>query len=275
MENRFDFENFIANEPPYKTFKLSVEDVKKISHLNDIRVELFCKNCGKPQTFVHYCEQPIMRNIDGCFKYQMMRLTAEQALHYTQEPPERPLNYVLSFSCAKCNLEYFYIIHTDRETIKKIGQNPSFGELQGNEINKYKSLLPKYFIEFKSALNCYSQGKGIAAFVYLRRILEDLVEKAFDSLQIKKTGDEKFLDKLKSVQREQEIIPPDLEEIKNAIYQILSKGVHEYEEQECLELFEYVKFVIIEILDKQLIQKERNEKIKNVKGKLLKKSKES
>ena len=83
----------------------------------------------------------------------------------------------MNFYCAKCNEKYVFFFRTDRKTIEKVGQSPSFGDLQGIEINKYKDLISKYFIEFKSSINCYSQGKGIAAFVYLRRILEDLIEK--------------------------------------------------------------------------------------------------
>ena len=71
------------------------------------------------------------------------------------------------FYCAKCNEQHEYFFTTDRKRIVKVGQNPSFSDLQGNEIDKYKNLIPKYFIEFKSSLNCYAQGKGIAAFVYL------------------------------------------------------------------------------------------------------------
>ena len=91
---------------------------------------------------------------------------------------------------------------------------------------------------------------GVAAFVYLRRILEHLVEKRF-------TGDKalKFSDKLHEVEKNERIIPIELNPIKNQIYAILSKGVHEYEENECLELFLAVKFVIERMLDMELEKK--------------------
>lgn len=57
--------------------------------------------------------------------------------------------------------------------------------------------------------------------------------------------------------------------MKDHLYSVLSKGIHEYDEQECLEIYEIVKFVIEEILDKQLEEKKREEKIKKAKEALI------
>lgn len=44
------------------------------------------------------------------------------------------------------------------------------------------------------------------------------------------------------------------------MYSILSKGVHELEEQECLEYFNIVKDGIELILDEKLYEKNKNDK---------------
>lgn len=50
--SEFNFENFIENMPPYKKIELDTEDVKSIARTEDLRAELYCKNCEKKQTFI-------------------------------------------------------------------------------------------------------------------------------------------------------------------------------------------------------------------------------
>jgi hypothetical protein len=143
----------------------------------------------------------------------------------------------------------------------KVGQYPSFGQLSIKYIEKYKNELGNYYNDFKSSLNCYSQGKGIAAFVYLRRILEHLINTKYKNIK-EQNSQEKFIDKLKTIEKEEKVIPEELEEVKGQIYAILSKGLHEYSEDECMNLYDCVKLIIELILDKEL---EKREKVKNIK----------
>ena len=66
------------------------------------------------------------------------------------------------------------------------------------------------------------------------------------------------------VEESEIIIPVEFETIKNEIYTILSKGVHEYEEDECLGLYEAVKYVIERLLDIELEKKENAKKTSEV-----------
>ncbi|MEZ4843255.1 MAG: hypothetical protein R3A43_03275 [Bacteroidia bacterium] len=51
--------------------------------------------------------------------------------------------------------------------------------------------------------------------------------------------------------------------VKNKVlYGILSKGIHELKEQECLDIFPVVKLGVELILDEKLKQKEQEDKIK-------------
>ena len=45
-----------------------------------------------------------------------------------------------------------------------------------------------------------------------------------------------------------------------SLYAILSKGIHDLSEDECLKYFETVKIGIEQILDEKIIQKEKAEK---------------
>ena len=169
--------------------------------------------------------------------------------------------------CAKCGEAHYYSLLFKGNTVIKIGQYPSFSKSEVQSLRKYKNLISKYYPELTRSVNAYSQGMGVAAFVYLRRILEYLVESKYN-------GDTswKFIEKLKEVEKTEEIIPEELSAVKEEIYSVLSKGIHEYEEDECMELYLAVKYVIERMLDIELERKSRlskaNEAMKAIKSKL-------
>lgn len=163
--------------------------------------------------------------------------------------------------------------------LEKVGQEPSMADLQMFDIEKYKPILPKErFRDFSMALGLYASGVGCGSLLYLRRVFESIVitaqlecEKCSEwdkKLYESKQFNEK-IDYLESLGRK--IIPDELSDVKTKIYGFLSKGVHELSEQEAMELFPHLKLAIELILDEQISQKERNEKIKALKNTLNKK----
>ena len=60
----------------------------------------------------------------------------------------------------------------------------------------------------------------------------------------------------------QKLIPDELSTVKTRIYGVLSRGVHASSDQECIELFPAMKYVIEELLDHKIAKKEREEKLK-------------
>lgn len=99
--------------------------------------------------------------------------------------------------------------------------------------------------------------------MYLRRIFEGLIEEAFKKAQAE---DSDFLideyqksrmdDKIKILK---DFLPKFLVE-NRSLYSILSKGIHELTEDECLQYFETVKLGIEQILDEKIFIKEKEEK---------------
>ena len=57
------------------------------------------------------------------------------------------------------------------------------------------------------------------------------------------------------------VLPDELAQIKTKLYGVLSKGVHEYTEEECQEIFPYLQIAIELLLDKQLEKIEREKKL--------------
>jgi len=98
----------------------------------------------------------------------------------------------------------------------------------------------------------------------LRRILEHLVDTKYFALP-GANEQARFVEKLEAVEKVEPIIPKELIAVKAKIYFVLSKGVHEYTEDECLSLFEAVLYVISSILDQELYKKEQATKAAEVK----------
>lgn len=155
--------------------------------------------------------------------------------------------------------------------LKKIGQYPSIADMQFFECIKYKKVLKNSYRDYTMALGLFASGVGAGAFLYLRRVLEKLVEEAHQACISNEIWDEQlykgshFDDKIKLVESAGEIIiPAELNPIRNRIYGVLSKGVHESDEDECKELFPYIKLAIDLILDTKIAAKERTERIKKL-----------
>jgi hypothetical protein len=74
----------------------------------------------------------------------------------------------------------------------KVGQYPSLADLATVEIRKYQKLLGiELYREFSKGIGLAAHGVGIGAFIYLRRILEKLIEEAHHAAQSSTGWDEK------------------------------------------------------------------------------------
>jgi hypothetical protein len=125
-------------------------------------------------------------------------------------------------------------------------------------------LTKEKYAELNRGIGLATHGVGIGAFVYLRRIFEDLIYEAYDQAKQKeKLKDEDFL---KSRMDEKILILknhlPEFLVKNRIIYSILSKGVHELTDKECLSIFSPLKLAIELILDDKIEKKKREDKIK-------------
>ena len=59
-----------------------------------------------------------------------------------------------------------------------------------------------------------------------------------------------------------------MKDVKSKIYGVLSRGVHKSTDDECMEIFPYMQFVIEQILDERIRKRELNQKIAKLKAKL-------
>ena len=176
----------------------------------------------------------------------------------------------VDFYCSRESthvLKFLFLFNNN--SVTKIGQYPSSADLASYDIQKYSRLLGKErYREFSKAVGLNSHGVGIGSFVYLRRIFEHLVEEShleqktsigWNETQYKDSRLGKKISMLKDA------LPSFL--VDNiSIYSILSKGIHELIEEECLKAFPLMKSSIELILDEKIMIAERAAKIQTAKS---------
>lgn len=162
----------------------------------------------------------------------------------------------VSYRCTRDDAHQYFIYYLkQKDVLQKIGQFPSAADFQIPQAEKYrKTLGEKQYKELTRGIGLNAHGVGIGAFVYPRRIFENLIEEAHQ--QAKKDGEfseeaygEARMDE--KIQLLQDHLPEFLVENKN-LYSILSKGLHELSEEECLEYFQAIKIGIEQILDEKI-----------------------
>lgn len=182
--------------------------------------------------------------------------------------------WTLNIKCKRYGDVFTFSIFYDAEEsfFLKIGQYPSIADFHIYEIKQYDNLLSKDVLkEFTKAIGLAANGVGIGSFVYLRRIFENLILESFEEAkQEGKVKDEAFnksrIDE--KIELLKEYLPSFLVENKS-IYSILSKGIHELDENTCLEYFEPMKVGIEIILDQKLEKKKQKEKEEEAKKRIL------
>ena len=185
------------------------------------------------------------------------------------EELEKKCVFVRKFNCprkpndsAHSQIFLFRVIGT---TLIKIGQHPTLADLTNEDIKKYRKLNNEIYSELNKAVGLATHGVGIGSFVYLRRIIEKhivypkinqlLIENKITKEQIAKSD---FKEKINLAK---ESLPEFLVENKK-IYSILSKGIHELEEEECKGYFPILRTAIEIILDEQIEKKDKAKKNK-------------
>ena len=242
--------DFCLNVPLYKTFyfdkdnKLHQEKLEEIFYFDGGHLDCFCRECNKQSVF-----HPNSMGYDQHFIIRRKNDTFEHV-----------------FSCARDNThKLFFLFRFHNWSITKVGQHPALADLTYVEIQKYRKVLGnENYTEFNRAVGLVTHGVGIGAFVYLRRIFEKLIEEAH---QYEMTSSEWVESNYQKARMDEKItllknsLPNFLVENKS-LYSILSKGIHELTESDCLSAFPITKLGIELILDEKLEKLEREKKIK-------------
>ena len=247
--------------PSKKECKLSVLADKKFSR------EYVCPLEPTHRVYGEFVIEEIILKEDPPKEVKEYREKVEKAKLNNTDMPEK--DTVVKEYFEKLKEAEGYII------LKKIGQYPSMADMQFFECKKYRKILKGNYKDYTRALGLNASGVGCGSFLYLRRVLEMMVEEFHQECLSQDAWNEEKFQKLDFNKKIQEIerfgkrvIPNELENIRNKLYGVLSRGVHESTEDQCKELFPYVKCAIDLMLDAKITQMERADKLKEIEKKL-------
>ena len=286
------FENFLAETSLYDRIKISMEDMESIVFLLEgkERPIIFCPECGDEFVFEGKKNKVSLPKEQYTPAYSLVGETdaemIETILRRDQKEKEKyfkdfiKMNRIsrLDYSCTKeTSHQLSFFILLEENSICKIGQYPSYTDIQKPELKKYRNLLGQFYPELNKAIGLYNSNIGIGSYVYLRRIIEKLVYDAYDNAKADNILDEQTFEyredstgkKYRNGTEEKiKLLKgylPDLITENAAIYGVVSKGIHELTEEECLGFFPVLKDGIVMILEEVLQKKEKEKAEKNYK----------
>lgn len=171
--------------------------------------------------------------------------------------------------CVRTNDEFHYLLGWDYEQMQlvKYGQSTSIADFHSQDFKKYSRLISKDTLsELKTSVRLFAHGVGIGSFIYLRRVMETLINETYDEVKgLANIPEEKWREsKIKArIGLLSDYLPPILVQNKS-VYGILSRGVHELDEDTCLMYFKAILAFIKLILDEKLRLREEEINKENI-----------
>ncbi|AFD06238.1 hypothetical protein [Solitalea canadensis] len=176
-------------------------------------------------------------------------------------------------ACKRTGALFFFSIfwNPEKGELMKTGQYPSIADFHIHEVKQYSKVLSKERLkEFTKAIGLAANGVGIGSFVYLRRIFEYLINEAYGEAKAKDPSIEgpyqrgRMDDKINLLKD----YLPDFLVTNKSLYSILSLGVHELSEEDCLKHFDSLRVGIELILDEKVDTLKKQEKIAEAQKKI-------
>lgn len=170
-------------------------------------------------------------------------------------------------SCTNdSNHNYLMMISIEQKfdtfIVKKIGQDPSMLDVHGYDFEKYKTQLNKInaYEDYKKADLSNTDHFYVGAYAYLRRIFEKMVNNYIKEKNV--ILDDDHIDtKIKAVKDCFDVRIKDL--LKN-LYKILSKSIHELDEEQSKEYYQYLKAIIDMQLEFEYTENEKDNQSKKL-----------
>lgn len=264
-------ETFFKNVPLYDIFTYEgkqVFDLAEIIYFSNT-FDSYCVGCKREATFKGIAVMPN--------QFKNWTVLSSMAVSALPLPvlPEGTVNITLSCTRNSHHWQEFIILikkltqmenerQITKDTFQKIGQYPSLADIHIPGIKKYAPLLgSQRFRELSKAIGLSAHDVGVGAYVYLRRVFESLIEEAHEEAKRESWWDEEKYHKGRMTDRIKMLkdwLPTFL--IENPkLYSLLSKGVHELSEEECLKHFSTLKICIELILDERMEKEEKERKI--------------
>jgi len=253
-----------------------------LDRIEVVNINMYCNKCKDIRTF-----NPIL---DWYSPFQENMSTKYSTINFEKFTTENNEDIIVRciYCCTSCNVFYRYFllkIDNDLSTVEKIGQYPPWDISIEKELKDVLNNSEKYY---KNGKICESQGYGIGAFAYYRRIIEEIIDYLLDAIPELLEGKDKELyeEALKNVKQTKitskkielvyDLLPPELnpEEFNplKTIHEKLSKGIHKKSDEDCLKDAEILRETLLFIVRKILIESKKKKEFTEKMRKLLSKS---
>jgi hypothetical protein len=240
-----------------------------------------------PKPPIHmFCPQP-------CKSEQTFQMTNEY--YGTLEAPGTPVSGLISkviYTCAACGkFQRIFMLYFSPgcDFVMKVGQYPPWSIDVDKKVSR---MLGDHVEYFRRGLVCKSQGYGLGAVAYYRRIVEKVIDVLLDQItQLIPPEDQdkykKALDETKKTIVTQDkielvkdmlpaILRPSGMNPLGILYQALSEGLHDKDEDECLVIADSIKGSLVFLVNQVLAAQEQGRTFTDGMKKLLdKKSKKA
>ncbi len=260
---------FLEQYPLYR--KLWVENLPhNTDQIPKVPIKMNCPTCKSEQTFVMTNEY--YENFD-----------------YSNHPL-KGIEFRLKYICMHCSKfeRYFYVkVSEDKKYLKKIGQYPPWEITPEPNIER---LLGEHSDYFKKGLICESQGYGIGAFAYYRRITEEIIGQLLDEIAELMSGDDKdkFLKALEETKKTvvtqdkialvkgllPSILRPEGMNPLSTLHSLLSEGLHSKSDEACMQSAMSIREVLVFLVNQVSASKKASKSFTSSMRKLLRKKSE-
>lgn len=294
-----EFTDFLLMSGLYDTHEINESNIADLIELVDgkTKIDCFCKECQQKRVFSgihinHFWLDEENDRIEGQTLAEGIR--SFQSVNKLEKTPNlaggtchaekwKWINWqieedarlmVFKFVCSM-NQEHHldFVVMANQEGMTKIGQYPSVADLDFPELKAYQKIISKDDMkELKRAIGLNAQGIGVGSYVYLRRIIERLIVKAQEMALSEGTIEKETIEGIHVADRIKELkgYLPDMLVGNAVIYGIVSKGIHELSEEECMSYFPILKESILMILEKWENERQRVENEKRLSASLAK-----
>lgn len=202
---------------------------------------------------------------------------------------------ILNYICASCRkFLRFFNLRIVRKSENRSMEIEKVGQYLPWDISINKNLqkvLGKFSENYKKGLICESQAYGIGANAYFRRIVEEIIGDLLEQIPNIMSGEERVkydeaLEETRKTKNTQEkialvkdllppILMPESYNPLKTLHEILSEGLHEKTDQECLEDAQIIRTTLTFLVNSILRRKKEQQEFSEGMKKLLDKKKKS